>query len=245
MVNIELPDGTAEAILAAPSSGRGPGVLMFMDAYGLRPQIQELAERVASWGYVVLAPNVFYRDGTVAELAFGDQPATPQDQQARWARIGPRMANLTTERALADIDGYVAALRGRPEVTGGPLGTVGFCMGGRLAVRAACQQPDEFAACAGFHTGGLVTDDADSPHLALGSAKAEFVFGHADHDRSMTPENVATLGDALLAAGLTAINVIVPDAAHGYTMSDTPAWNEAASEWAFEQLRELYDHTLR
>lgn len=245
MLNIELPDGIAEAILAAPPSGRGPGVLMFMDAYGLRPRMQELAERVASWGYVVLAPSVFYRDGTVGDLAFGDPPATPEEQQARWQRIGPRMANLTTERALADIDGYVAALRARPEVTEGSMGTVGFCMGGRLAVRAACRHPDEFAACAGFHVGGLVTPDADSPHLGLRDAKAEFLFGHADHDRSMTPENVATLSEALLAAGLTAINVVVPDAAHGYTMSDTPAWNEAAYEWAFEQLRELYDHTLR
>lgn len=117
-------------------------------------------------------------------------------------------------------------------------------MGGRIAVRAACRHPEVVAACAGFHTGGLVTGEPDSPHLGLAEARAEFLFGHADHDRSMGPEQVAALGEALASAGLVATNVVVPDAAHGYTMSDTPAWNEAANEWAFDRLRSLFDRRL-
>ena len=238
MLNIELADGPAEAILAVPPSGRGPGVLFFMDAYGLRPRIGEMAERIAGWGYVVLAPNVFYREGTVAELA------PPAGQQPSWEQAAPRVGRLTGAVVAPDLDGYTDALRARPEVTDGPLGVVGFCMGGRIAVRAANRHPEEIAACAAFHTGGLVTAEPDSPHLGLPDARAEFLFGHADNDRSMGPEQVAALGAALASEGLAATNVVVPDAAHGYTMSDTPAWNEAAYEGAFDRLRDLFERTL-
>jgi carboxymethylenebutenolidase len=243
MRSIELAEGPAEAIVSLPPQGTGPGVLLFMDAYGLRPPIRQLADRIASWGYVVLAPNVFHRDGTVGEMAV-PAPGSPEQGQALWARIAPRVGRLTTELALADIDAYVAGLTALPEVTRGPLGTVGFCMGGRLAVRAAARHPDRFAACAALHAGGLVTDAEDSPHRALASARAEFLFGHADNDRSMTPDDVAALGAAVDASGLVATNVIVPDAAHGYTMSDLPAWNADATEWAFTALRGLFERTL-
>lgn len=239
MLNIELADGSAEAILAVPPSGHGPGVLFFMDAYGLRPRIQEMAEQIADWGYVVLAPNVFHSDGTVAELA------TPAGEQPSWERVAPRVQRLSGAVVGPDLDAYVAALRARPEVSEGPLGTVGFCMGGRLAVRAATRHPGEIAACAALHTGGLVTEESDSPDRGLAQARAEFLFAHADHDRSMSPEQVEALGAALASAGVVATNVVVPDAAHGYTMADTPAWNEAAYRWAFDRLRDLFDRTLR
>lgn len=239
MLSIELVGGSTEAILALPPEGCGPGVLFVMDAFGLRPRIQEMAERIAGWGYVVLAPNVFHADGTVAELA------APAGEQPRWEDVAPRVARLSGAAVASDIDGYVAALRALPEVGDGPLGAVGFCMGGRIAVRAASRHPEEIAACAAFHTGGLVTEEADSPHRGLAGARAEFLFAHADNDPSMTPAQVEALGATLASAGLVATNVVVPGAAHGYTMSDTPAWNEAAYEWAFEQLRDLLDRTLR
>lgn len=244
MLSIEVADGTAEAIVSLPTQGRGPGVLLFMDAFGLRPRIKEIADRIASWGYVVLAPNLFHREGTVDEL-MAPMVSTPEESQALWAQVAPRVGRLVADVALPDIDAYVAGLRALPEVTDGPLGTVGFCMGGRLAVWTATSHPDEVAACAALHTGGLVSDAPDSPHRRLASAKAEFLFGHADHDRSMPPEAVTELGAVLNASGLTAVNVIVPGAAHGYTMSDLPAWNEGATEWAFAQLRDLLDRTLR
>jgi carboxymethylenebutenolidase len=181
MLSIELVGGSTEAILALPPEGRGPGVLFVMDAFGLRPRIQEMAERIAGWGYVVLAPNVFYADGTVAELA------APEGTQPRWEDVAPRVARLSGAAVASDIDGYVAALRALPEVGDGPLGAVGFCMGGRVAVRAAGRHPEEIAACAAFHTGGLVTEEADSPHRGLAGARAEFLLAHADNDPSMTP----------------------------------------------------------
>ncbi len=243
MLTIPTADGVAEAIVAPPPSGHGPGVLFFMDAFGLRPRIAEMAAEIASWGYVVLAPNVFYRDGSVDEVAPDGDLSTPEAREAFWRVAGPRIGHLTADLAVADNATYLAALRGLPGVKPGPLGVVGFCMGARLAVRAAGRDPG-VAACAGFHAGGLVTDAADSPHHELATARAEFLFGHADNDGSMTPANVAALGEALDSAGRTATNEVYEGAPHGYTMSDTASWNEQAFLRAFANLKDLLARTL-
>ncbi|GAA6525486.1 dienelactone hydrolase family protein [Intrasporangium sp. DVR] len=248
MLEVAAADGTAEAWLARPTAlpedAPLPGVLLFMDALGLRPRIFDMADRIASWGYVVLAPNVFYRNGTAAETST-DRPLDSEEaRRAFFAVASRRISALTTKLALRDITSYVEALTSRPEVTT-PIGVVGYCMGARLAVRAANAHPDVVAACGGFHGGGLASDAADSPHLGLPAARAEFLFGHADHDTSMNAEAVVRLDEALRSAGLTATNEIYEGAAHGYTMADTSVYDDAATERHFTALRELFDRTLR
>ena len=116
-------------------------------------------------------------------------------------------------------------------------------VGGRLAVRLSGEFPD-VAACGAIHTAALVTTEPDSPHLSLAHAHAAYLFANADNDRSMTPDDVAALDIALDAAGLSATNEIVPNAAHGFTMSDTAPWNPEATERVFGQLRDLFASTL-
>lgn len=244
MLRITTPDGVTEAIVATPPGGSGPGVLFFMDAFGLRPRIEDMATEIASWGYVVVAPNVFYREGTVADLAPNGDLTALQGRESFFRVAGPRIGRLSADLAERDNAAYLRALRSLPGVTPGPVGVVGFCMGARLAVRAAGRNPETVAACAGFHAGGLVTDAPDSPHLELPTARAEFLFGHADNDRSMTPENVADLDAALAGAGLTARNEIYAGAPHGYTMADTSSWNEDAFTRAFASLRDLFARAL-
>ncbi|WP_206444526.1 dienelactone hydrolase family protein [Nocardioides turkmenicus] len=241
-IEIETPDGTAEAYLARPASEPRGGVLVYMDAIGLRPRLAEMIERVASWGYLALAPNTFYRDGSVADLA---PTADLRDPAARDAYFADgamaRVRDLTVARLEVDIPAYVQALK--TYVTG-PLATHGYCMGARLAVRTAGRFPEEFVAVAGFHGGGLVTADPASPHTCIAGTKAEYYFGHADHDRSMTPEHVADLGRALEDAGVTHTNVIYPDAPHGYTMADTCSYQEAGATRHFTDLEALYTRTM-
>lgn len=244
LIEIAVPDGTTEAYVARPESGTGPGVLFFMDAIGLRPRIAEMCDRIASWGYVVLAPNVFYRDGDVEAVGPHTDLREPGARDAFFSQAMPRVHGLTSDLAVPDIAAYVAALRGLDGVTDGPIGVTGYCMGARLAIRAATGHPDDVAACGGFHGGGLVTDEPDSPHTGLGSARAAFVFGHADNDGSMPPEAVATLGALLDEHGLDGINEVYADAPHGYSMSDTSMYDEAASERHFAELEELFDRTL-
>ncbi|MCD4524305.1 dienelactone hydrolase family protein [Nocardioides sp. cx-173] len=243
LLDLPAADGTAEAYLARPASGSGPGVLLFMDAIGLRPQIQEMCDRIAGWGYVVLAPNVFYREGSVAELAPRVDLRAPGGREEFFAEAMPRVHRLTPDLAVPDIAAYVQALRDLPGVTEGPIGVTGYCMGARLAVRAATSHPALVTACAGFHGAGLVTDEPDSPHLGLSAARAEFVFGHAHEDASMPPEAVDALGRALLEHGLIAANEVYP-APHGYTMADTSAYDEAAAERHFTELQALLARAL-
>jgi len=244
LIEVTTPAGPVQAWLATPeAAGPHPGVLLFMDAIGLRPRIYQMADRIASWGHVVLAPNVFHRDGRVADLAPAGPLLDDESRAAFFAGIRPRIERLTPGPALADIAAYLAALTGRADVRA-PLGVVGYCMGARLAVRAAGAHPDLVAACGGFHGGGLATTAADSPHLGLARARAEFAFGHADADTSMPPADVARLGEALAAAGLTAANDVYAGARHGYTMSDTAVYDEAATERHFTVLRDLFGRTL-
>ena len=228
-IEIPVPDGTAEAYVAGPEDSSAPGVLFFMDAYGLRPQIADMLDRIAGWGYTVLAPNVFHRHGSVADLV--------DDRDHAMERVRA----LTPDHLAADAPAYLSALRER--CADGGIGTTGYCMGARLAVRTATAHPDQVAAVGGFHGGGLATDDPDSPHLGIPQARAEFVFGHADHDRSMPPEAVGRLGEALSAAGLLFINDVYAGAPHGYTMNDTPAYHEESAERHYRALESLLGRT--
>ena len=235
---LETPDGTAEAYL----TGSGPGVLLYMDAIGLRPQIEQMADRMAEWGYTVLAPNVLYRSGTAAETSPTGDLRDPGAREAFFQQVPPRLAPLTPDRVESDARVYLETLREHADGT--EAGVVGYCLGARLAVRTANLDPD-VVACAGFHGGGLATEEPDSPHVGLPNARAEFVFGHADNDPSMQPEAVERLGRALEAAGLTAKNEIYPEAPHGYSMNDTSTYQEAAAERSFRELEALLDRTLR
>ena len=237
LIDIETPDGTAQAYL----TGSGPGVLLFMDAIGLRPQIAEMADRIAAWGYTVLAPNTLYRSGTAEETSPTGDLRAPGAREAFFEKVGPRIGALTPDAMRSDIPAYLTVLRAHSE--GEEVGVVGYCMGARMAIRAASLDPAVVAA-AGFHGGGLVTDRPDSPHLTLAAARAEFVYGHADQDRSMPPEAVAALGRALTEAGLTHTNEVYAGAAHGYTMADTAPYDEAATERHFAALRALLDRAL-
>jgi carboxymethylenebutenolidase len=239
-LDIATPDGTAEAYL----TGSGPGVLFFIDAIGLRPQIEQMCDRIAGWGYTVLAPNTLYRSGTAAETSPTGDLRAPGAREAFFEHVGPRIGALTSDRLARDIPAYLAALREHSAGgDGGLVGVVGYCLGARLAVRASGLDP-AVVAVAGFHGGGIVTDDPDSPHLVLASARAEFAFGHADNDRSMPPEAVERLGRALAEAGLTATNEIYPGSPHGYSMADTSMYDEAGAERSFEVLQDLLARTL-
>jgi carboxymethylenebutenolidase len=239
-LDIDTPDGTAEAYL----TGSGPGVLLFIDAIGLRAQIEQMCDRIAGWGYTVLAPNTLYRSGTAAQTSPTGDLRAPEAREAFFEHVGPRIKALTSDRSARDIPAYLAALREHSAGgDDGRVGVVGYCMGARLAVRASGLDQG-VVAVAGFHGGGLVTDDPDSPHLALAGAGAEFAFGHADNDRSMPPEAVERLGRALADAGLTATNEIFPGSPHGYAMADTSLYDEAGAERSFDVLRGLLARTL-
>jgi carboxymethylenebutenolidase len=240
-VEIPTSDGLADAYVALPDRGdRSPGVLLVMDAFGLRPRIEEMADRIAEHGYAVLAPNVFYRAGRSPVLPFPDLSA--EDGRKEFFRtVRPLMDELMPARVAADGEAYLDKLS---EVADEPFAVLGYCMGARLGWRIAAAHPGRVAALAGFHAGGLVTDDPQSPHHSAGSLRAEVYLGHADNDPGMTPEQIATLNAALEEAGVTHSAEVYAGARHGFTMRDTPAYDEQACERHFAALFELLERTL-
>jgi carboxymethylenebutenolidase len=240
-VDITTPDGVANACLARPDDESHPGVLFLIDAFGLRPTIEEMAEQIAAEGYIVLAPNVFYRSGRDPVPPMPDL-SNPDERSRFFAALGPLREPLTTEAVASDGAAYLDYL----EEAGarGPVAITGYCMGARLGWRIATAHPDRVAALGGFHAGGLVTEDPDSPHLSADEVKAELYFGFADQDPSMNAEQIATFERALDEAGVRYKSEVYEGAQHGYTMADTAAYNEGARERHYRELRALLERTL-
>lgn len=240
-VEITTPDGVADAYLGRPDDDPHPGVLFIMDAYGLRPTIADMVDRIAADGYVVLAPNVFYRAGRSPVVPMPDL-TDPDQRTAFFQSVRPLTGELRPERLASDGAAYLDYLG--QLAAPGPVAITGYCMGARIGWRIAGAHPDRVAALAGFHAGGLVTDAPDSPHLSAAEVQAELYFGFADQDASMSPEQIATFEHALGDAGARYRAEVYEGARHGYTMADTPAHNEEARERHFRELHGLLERTL-
>ena len=241
MVDVKTADGVADAYLTRPDGdGEHPGVLFVIDAFGLRPRIEEMADRIAGQGYVVLAPNALYRAGRAPVLPMPDF-TDPENRAGFMQSVRPLIEQLTPDAVSRDGEAYLNYLSNE---TNGPVAITGYCMGARVGWRIAAAYPDRVKALGGFRGGGLATDAPESPHRSAGQLKAEIYFGHADQDANMNPEQIAVLNDALEQAGVRYRAEVYEGALHGYTMSDTAVYNEAACERHYTELFALLDRTL-
>ncbi|BBX97397.1 hypothetical protein MLAC_26910 [Mycobacterium lacus] len=198
---------------------------MFPDAGGVRETFDQMAAKLAGFGYAVLLPDVYYREGDWAPF---DMVTVFGDAKER-ARIMFMIGTVTPDRITRDAAAFFDYLASRPEVTGQRFGVCGYCMGGRISVLVAGRLPDRVAAAASFHGGGLVTDRPDSPHLLADRMSATVYVGGAENDASFTPEHAERLDKALTAAGVRHTIEWYP-AAHGFAVPDNPPYDAAADE---------------
>lgn len=243
-VQVPTPDGVANAYFTQPEgSDPLPAVLVYSDAFGLRPELERLADRLAGVGYAVLVPNVYYRSGPdpVGELPNPIDLAQRPDLRER---LGPLMQSLDTAGSQRDAEAYLGFLARSPDVADGPVGVTGYCMGTRLALRSAEAFPERVGAVGAFHGGGLATEDQDSPHRGVAALQAEVYLAHADHDAGMPPEQIERLNAALDEAGVRYRAEVYPDAPHGFAMADTTAYREDAAERHFTELVALLGRAL-
>jgi carboxymethylenebutenolidase len=244
LVDIPTEDGVADAYLVLPDGpGTRPGVLMFPDAFGLRPRLTEMADRVAERGYAVLAPNLLYRGGRGPQFDLAGL-ADPEERGRIFEKVFPLIQALDADSITRDTKAYLDFFHAQDGVAAGPVAIVGYCMGGTTALRAIEAYPDRIAALASFHAARVVSDRPDSPHLAVGDITGEVYFAHADNDPSMTPEQIRTLEAALDAAGVRYRSEVYEGAAHGFTMADTAAHQEAGEQRHWVNLFELLDRAL-
>lgn len=241
-VEIRTEDGVADAYLVHPDDGGPhPAVLLFMDAFGPRPGLRSMADRLAAAGYTVLLPNVLYRNGRapVVELPefIGDE-VRPE----LFRRLAPLVLALTPDLAMRDADAYLGYLADCPAAVDGPVALVGYCMGAQLALYTAGTHPDRVAAVAGFHGARLATDLPDSPHLLADRITAEVYFGQAENDSAKELER---LEKALSEAGVRHRCEVYPGTQHGYTQADTSAYDEEGDRRHRAAMLDLLSRTFR
>lgn len=240
-VQIRTIDGTCPAHVFHPA-GRGPwpGVIMFMDGIGVRPALDAMGERLSAAGYFVLLPDLYYRSGYKvrdAKTLFSD-PATREDWMTRV------LPTVSVAKIMSDMRAFLAYLDAQPLVRKGPIGTTGYCLGGKLSLAAAGYFPDRVAAAASYHGGHLATDEPDSPHRLAPRMKARVYVAGAIQDSSFDDAQKQRLEKALSDAGVDHVVETYP-ARHGWVPSDTPAHDAAAAERHWQTLLALFGDSLR
>jgi carboxymethylenebutenolidase len=242
-VAIQTPDGTCDAAFLHPSAGAHAGVLIWPDAFGLRPAMRDMARRLAAEGYSVLVPNPFYR---VAKGPFPDPSQFSFQNPADRAKLQPLLASVNAPgNAEKDAAAYVAFLDAQKEVDPAKkIGTQGYCMGGALVVKTAAAVPHRIGAGASFHGGRLVTDQPDSPHLLAPKIEARMYFGIASNDDTQQPDAKDKLREAFAAAKVPAEIEVYAGALHGWCVPDMPVYSEPDAERAWGKLLALYSVAL-
>jgi carboxymethylenebutenolidase len=246
-VDIKTPDGTCNAAFIHPTSGSHPGVIIWADAFGLRPVMREMGRALAKEGYTVLVPNPFYRVVREAGLEYKSFDFGNTTDRGKLNQL---MGSVTADGAAErDALAFIAWLDQQKEVNKSKkIGTQGYCMGGPLVVRTAASS-DRIGAGGSFHGGGLVTANPNSPHLLAPKIHARMYFGIAKNDDEQQPDAKDKLKEAMAAAKVTAEIEVYPSQ-HGWCMSDfvkppAPAiYDKAQAERAWGKLLVLYKTAL-
>jgi len=241
-VQIKTKDGVADGkFFSAANQSKAPAVIMYMDAFGIRPKMSGMAEKLAGFGFNVLLPNLYYRAG--AQKPF--DPGTAFNDPKERERLMGLMGTLTNKALADDTSSFIDWLSTQPTVSGGPFGSVGYCMGGRCALVCAGMLGDRFAATACFHGGRLATDQPDSPHLLASNMRGEVYIGVAGLDAHFSPEEKDRLETALKAAHVRYTLEVYPDVKHGFAVVDHPAYDPPAAERHWERMVKLFGDNLR
>ncbi len=215
--------------------GPHPIVLYLMDAPSIRPALKDMASRLATAGYYVMLPYLFYRGGPYKEFGLSDP-----DMHERFEL----MDGVTPTNILSDAAALLSYADNDDDARDGKFGAVGFCMSGGLAISLARAMPDRMAAAASIHGAWLVRDSADSPHLNLDTVAAEVYLGWADNDSTAPVEEIPIMTEALEAAGVRYTLDFYTDAVHGYAPPGGERYNRAASEQHWERVHSMMRRNL-
>ena len=241
-VEIETKDGTCPSYAyRPPGSGPWPAVLIFMDGLGIRPAMLEIGERLATYGYFVLLPDLFYRSGPYEPM---DPRVVFADPDQRKILLERFFALATPANIMSDMRAFLDYLAAQPDVKPGRIGTTGYCLGGFMSLTAAGTYPDAIVATASYHGGRLATDAPDSPHLLAPKIESRVYVAGAIEDQSFPDEMKERLEEALTKAGV-GHKIETYQAKHGWVLRDTPAYDAAAAERHWQTLSELLDATLK
>jgi carboxymethylenebutenolidase len=239
-IEIQTADGIANAHLFAPASGSSAtaGVILYMDAFGVRDALDEMALRLADAGYHVLVPDLFYRFGAYGPF----DTATAFSDETTRAQLMAMLQGTTQAMTSSDTGAFIKTLTAAGAT--GPIGAVGYCFGGGRALTAAAAYPDRVKAAASFHGGNLASNAPDSPHNRASEIKARIYVGVAGVDNSFPPAQSAKLAEALRVAEVDHVIENYVGMAHGWAVSDHGVYDETGAERHWKRLLTFFDETL-
>ncbi len=238
-VDIPTDDGAMESFVVHPDRGAHPAVLMLMDAPGIREELRDMARRLASTGYVVVMPNLYYRAGR--DTLFGPDVLEAGPERDRMRAIRTKM---TIPPVMRDVAAMLRFADGLAAVRPGAVGVHGYCMSGPYALAAAARYPGRIAAAASFYGTWLVSDAEESPHLTLGRGRAELYIACAEIDELAPLPMVAELRALFEASGAAGEIELHPGVHHGFAFPQRRIYDRAAAERHWERLIALYRRRL-
>jgi carboxymethylenebutenolidase len=240
-VMVPTPDGSADAVLIHPAgSGSWPAALMWPDILGLRPVFREMGRRLAAEGYVVLVPNPFYRTKR-APIVTGEFDFNDPKQVQPLLALKATLTDAAVDKDAAAFIKFLDAQKQTNRRKG--AGVQGYCFSGPYAFHTGAVRSDRIRAVGSFHGGGLVTKDANSPHLLIPKTKASFVVAIARNDDQKQPDAKDILKAAFAAAKRPAVVEVYP-ADHGWCVLGSQAYDHASAERAWAELLRLYRANL-
>jgi carboxymethylenebutenolidase len=241
-IAITTRDGICPSYVFRPTgSGPWPAVLVFMDGLGIRPAMLEVGERLASYGYFALLPDLFYRSGSYEPM---DPHSVFSDPEKRKTLMEKFFAFATQANIMSDTGAFLDYLASEPDAKAGGIGVTGYCMGGLMSLTAVGTYPNRIVAAASYHGARLATDASESPHRLAPKMTARIYVGGAIEDPSFPDDMKARLEAALTEAGVDH-TIETYQAKHGWVLRDTPTYDAAAAERHWQSLRALLDAKLK
>ena len=240
-IDLQTPDGRMETFICHPERGTShPAVFLLMDAPGIREELRDMARRLATAGYYVLLPNLYYRAGR--DTIFGADVL--KDGSAERERMRAVRTKMTIPPVMNDIAAMLAYVDRQAVVAKGAVGCHGYCMSGPYALAAAARFPDRIAAAASFYGTWLVSDAEESPHRSLDKVKGELYIACAEHDDLAPLPMVEELRGLFNKSGTAGELEIYPGVHHGFAFPERWCYDKPAAERHWERLLALYERRL-
>jgi carboxymethylenebutenolidase len=249
IAEVKTADGTMETFITHPEAGGPfPAVVVYMDIWGVREELYDVARRIGTVGYCCVVPDLYYRWGRVrfdyrnekgqALSGFNLDDEKRKKVVAQWQKLTNRMA-------MDDTAALLAFLKGEPVRAGG-MGSIGYCMGGRHVLCAAGEFPEHFVAGAALHGTRMLGDTLHGPApLRLADRfRGELYGGFAEHDRHMTMEQVEQMASLLEHHPVKYHYAVHPGAIHGYSLPQRDVYDKQSAERDWEHVFAMFHRRI-
>jgi carboxymethylenebutenolidase len=226
---VKVSDGTEIDLYTAFPEGVGsyPAIIVIQEAFGVNQHIRKVAEEYCAAGYAVVSPDIFHRTGRLLDLPYND-----------FSQVMPHYQAVTNEGLIADLKAAYDFLQQQDNVVKDKIGSVGFCLGGRVSFIANISLP--LAAAVSYYGGGLelLADQASEMH-------APHLFFWGGLDQHITPDKVDTIINAVKEAGKEYTNVVISYADHAFSCDERPNYNALATKEAWAHTLAFFDNRLK